>query len=76
MEFYIDGSAYNKCRLQTMDKKECGGFEHIVMWSRIYCVKIENYSVLICRQLMEMNSCRTHNVSYYCTATKADGENS
>eukprot|EP00972_Heterocapsa_arctica_P034542 5086147-Heterocapsa_arctica.AAC.1 len=26
---------------QTLDKHEWGGFEHIVMWSRISCINID-----------------------------------
>eukprot|EP00972_Heterocapsa_arctica_P040268 5933413-Heterocapsa_arctica.AAC.1 len=44
MNFDLDGSAYDKYREQAIDKKEWGGFEQIVMWSRIYCLKIEIYS--------------------------------
>eukprot|EP00972_Heterocapsa_arctica_P050223 7387095-Heterocapsa_arctica.AAC.1 len=53
MEFYIDGSAYNKFRLQTIDKKQWGGVEQIVMWSRICCIKIEIYSLGIDMQTVD-----------------------
>eukprot|EP00972_Heterocapsa_arctica_P012978 1906784-Heterocapsa_arctica.AAC.1 len=44
MEYDIDGSGYDKFMEQTLDKQEWGGFEQIVIFSKIYGVQIEIHS--------------------------------
>eukprot|EP00972_Heterocapsa_arctica_P018028 2664738-Heterocapsa_arctica.AAC.1 len=44
MEHDVDESELAKFKKQALtNKNRVGGSEHIVMWSRIYCIKIEIY---------------------------------
>eukprot|EP00972_Heterocapsa_arctica_P050470 7421459-Heterocapsa_arctica.AAC.1 len=43
MEHAVDESELEKFKKQALDTTEWGGLEQIVMWSRIYCIKIEIY---------------------------------
>eukprot|EP00972_Heterocapsa_arctica_P079750 11750704-Heterocapsa_arctica.AAC.1 len=44
MEHDADEREIERFKKQTLDNTEWGGFDQIVMWSRICCVKIEIYS--------------------------------
>eukprot|EP00972_Heterocapsa_arctica_P094664 13957804-Heterocapsa_arctica.AAC.1 len=44
MEHDADESEIERFKKQTLDTNEWGGFQQIVMWSRIYCINIEIYS--------------------------------
>eukprot|EP00972_Heterocapsa_arctica_P112813 16433932-Heterocapsa_arctica.AAC.1 len=44
MEYDIDDSGYHKFMEQTLDIKEWGGFQQIVIFSEIYCTRIEIHS--------------------------------
>eukprot|EP00972_Heterocapsa_arctica_P090662 13378206-Heterocapsa_arctica.AAC.1 len=44
MEQHADESEIYNFKNHTLDKNKWGGFEQIVMWSRICCVNIEIYS--------------------------------
>eukprot|EP00972_Heterocapsa_arctica_P045929 6777851-Heterocapsa_arctica.AAC.1 len=43
MEHDVDESELDNFRRQTLDITEWGGFGHIVMWNKIYCINIEIY---------------------------------
>eukprot|EP00972_Heterocapsa_arctica_P057355 8464032-Heterocapsa_arctica.AAC.1 len=51
MEHDVDESELDKFNKQTLDTTEWGGFEHIVMWSIIYCINID-----ISCYIMEMHT--------------------
>eukprot|EP00972_Heterocapsa_arctica_P090072 13289518-Heterocapsa_arctica.AAC.1 len=60
MDYDIDESELEKFKKQALDKTEWGGFEQIVMWTRIYCIKIEyTATVWTRRPFVGMNSSKT-----------------
>eukprot|EP00972_Heterocapsa_arctica_P075222 11098371-Heterocapsa_arctica.AAC.1 len=76
MEHDADESEIEHLKKQTLDKNERGGFEQIVMWSRIVCIKIEIYSYSMDTQTVDVDEfMQEKSASCYFIATKANGEN-
>eukprot|EP00972_Heterocapsa_arctica_P063619 9389052-Heterocapsa_arctica.AAC.1 len=48
-----DGSELNEFKERGLDKKEWGQFDHIVIWSKIYHIKVEIYSYSMNAQIVD-----------------------
>eukprot|EP00972_Heterocapsa_arctica_P016591 2449095-Heterocapsa_arctica.AAC.1 len=60
MEHDADESELGKFKKQALDNTEWGGFEQIVMWSRIYHINIDIYSYSMDKQTVDGNSSKNN----------------
>eukprot|EP00972_Heterocapsa_arctica_P028979 4264744-Heterocapsa_arctica.AAC.1 len=76
MEHDVDDSELAHFKERALNITERGGYEYIIMWSKIYHIKIESYCYSMDMQTIDGDEfLEDKSGSYYFIVIKADGEN-